>query len=423
MSETDKIKALLAGAKNNDREAVKELLNELASKMYFVSRLFLKDKETAKAAEQDALKKTFRTLAEADPDTFEENVRKAVRDAAAAKLMPLDLSVIDPSAEDEADELDLRELGQRSVLNALDGMNDASRCAFVLTYFDKMNAAECAEKLGTDETTISGLLKTGASQLKAAGLSAAALKSALRRMSPVADPAPAPVRFITLEKEEPAETAPAAAEEKTIEVPQMVTPAKEIVFPADPVSVQEEKIEVKPAETPAVTNPAPERKPAEVKETMEEEEEETEKKGLGMPVRIIMLIAAVACLALLLFDTSILKILPGGGNKAPDASSTDVPASTEPSESAEPAESAQPEETAKPSHPEGSLGKAKVNISGLRIRKGPGTNYDIIGEASNGEIFEVYEVKDDGTFDWYRVGTDRWIANNGQYCTYTVYTD
>jgi uncharacterized protein YgiM (DUF1202 family) len=59
------------------------------------------------------------------------------------------------------------------------------------------------------------------------------------------------------------------------------------------------------------------------------------------------------------------------------------------------------------------LFKAKVIVSALYKRKGPGKNYDILGYLVKGEVVNVYEVKD----GWYRIDPVEqiWSCGTNQY--------
>jgi len=56
---------------------------------------------------------------------------------------------------------------------------------------------------------------------------------------------------------------------------------------------------------------------------------------------------------------------------------------------------------------------AKVMTSDLRIRSGPGTNYDILGKIAEGAIVNIYDTRTNGKYDWYKISKDheQWIAN------------
>jgi len=53
-------------------------------------------------------------------------------------------------------------------------------------------------------------------------------------------------------------------------------------------------------------------------------------------------------------------------------------------------------------------GIGKVTSSDLNIRKGPGTNFDILAKLKKDDVIEFYEQS--GT--WLRVGVDRWVSAN-----------
>jgi hypothetical protein len=58
------------------------------------------------------------------------------------------------------------------------------------------------------------------------------------------------------------------------------------------------------------------------------------------------------------------------------------------------------------------IGRVKVIIDGLNIRKGNGTQYAVNRVAQKGEIFDVYA----NINDWHAVGGANWVfGNNGQY--------
>ena len=66
------------------------------------------------------------------------------------------------------------------------------------------------------------------------------------------------------------------------------------------------------------------------------------------------------------------------------------------------------------------IGTAKINqsASGLRIRKSASTKSTIVGHATIGKSYPVYEIKQNQGYTWYRIATDKWVANNGKWITY-----
>lgn len=66
------------------------------------------------------------------------------------------------------------------------------------------------------------------------------------------------------------------------------------------------------------------------------------------------------------------------------------------------------------------IGTITVNVEGLRIRKDADTNSDFIGGVQEGKTYDVYAVKNDGTYTWYQIQEGQWVADNGSWVTYTA---
>ena len=75
-------------------------------------------------------------------------------------------------------------------------------------------------------------------------------------------------------------------------------------------------------------------------------------------------------------------------------------------------------------------GYVKVNTNHLNVRKQASTSSDKIGRLNEGALLDVYEVKKDGQYTWYKVGAEigyynnypfAWIADNGSWLTYVPY--
>ena len=66
------------------------------------------------------------------------------------------------------------------------------------------------------------------------------------------------------------------------------------------------------------------------------------------------------------------------------------------------------------------IGTAKVKTNNLRIRRLPSTRSKIMGYVENGKTYKVYEIKKNQGYNWYRIGTEKWIADNGKWLTYKV---
>ncbi len=64
------------------------------------------------------------------------------------------------------------------------------------------------------------------------------------------------------------------------------------------------------------------------------------------------------------------------------------------------------------------IGTATVNVSGLRIRKGPGTGYSNVGVAQDGGSYYVYSVQQAGGYTWYQIGNGQWFASKDNWVSY-----
>ena len=59
-----------------------------------------------------------------------------------------------------------------------------------------------------------------------------------------------------------------------------------------------------------------------------------------------------------------------------------------------------------------------VAADAINIRRDPSTTSkeNIIDQVYMGETYTVYEQTEDSEYTWYRIGEDRWIANDGTWC-------
>ena len=101
--------------------------------------------------------------------------------------------------------------------------------------------------------------------------------------------------------------------------------------------------------------------------------------------------------------------------KKKPAETEEKPAETEQKPEEKPAET--------PSEPETTgdvVGSAEVIVDELRIRSGSGTGFDEVDVAPYGAVYDVYEVRSDNEYMWYRIGEDMWIADSeGSWVTFT----
>lgn len=59
--------------------------------------------------------------------------------------------------------------------------------------------------------------------------------------------------------------------------------------------------------------------------------------------------------------------------------------------------------------------QVKVLVDGLRVRKVNNINSDIIGYVLKNNVYDFYEVFKDDIYTWYKIGDDKWIADNGEF--------
>ena len=64
------------------------------------------------------------------------------------------------------------------------------------------------------------------------------------------------------------------------------------------------------------------------------------------------------------------------------------------------------------------IGYAFVNVDKLRVRSGARTESPAKGYATRGERYQVYEIKIDSQYKWYRIGDHRWIAGSEDWVSY-----
>jgi hypothetical protein len=223
----------------------------------------------------------------------------------------------------------------------------------------------------------------------------------------------------------------------------------QIPFPADPVSPVENTVDYVPvqeapaeetqqnAKTIAVESPRPRKQAAPVKEKkqswlssiffeeveVDDDEDVPEKKEkkhsvLGT-ILIILLAVLVGAFAYLYFEKP--SVLNGAlqkvglglpGYSQPVAAATASPSASA-AASASPSASATAEST--------NIGSLVVKAESINIRDAASTSGNAIGKTTKGSKYDVLAVKTDDSYNWYEIGTNRWIADqNGEWVTYTA---
>ncbi len=65
-----------------------------------------------------------------------------------------------------------------------------------------------------------------------------------------------------------------------------------------------------------------------------------------------------------------------------------------------------------------SIGFVSVKVDKLRVRYSPDTSATSRGTAVNGEKYKVFAIKEDSSYTWYQIGTNRWIAGKDGWTEY-----
>ena len=157
------IRELVEKASSGDRESIGTPLKTFTSDMYFITRLYVGDKETARSSEQTALRSALRNLRDSvSAESFEEWLSDIVRNTALQNIPAVEVrkdadlkytnkdEIPDTSLQlpDDKDECKIR------ILHALDALPSSERAAAALRYYDLMSLDEIGDKLNIskDET-------------------------------------------------------------------------------------------------------------------------------------------------------------------------------------------------------------------------------------------------------------------------------
>lgn len=183
--ETERCAALVARARQNDNEAVKELIEETQNKFFFVARSYVKNEADAGDVLQNSYIKAFRTLNTlSEDDRFEAWFSRIVTNTALDYMRKnstkYDLKFTDlndAETEQEYDPADERidyqpELSfsrqetERIINEIIASLPDEQRTAVMMHFFDGMTAKEIAEELGCKEVTVKARIRYAKEKIK-----------------------------------------------------------------------------------------------------------------------------------------------------------------------------------------------------------------------------------------------------------------
>lgn len=455
------LRTLAAKALRGDRDSVTAFLKYYTADMYYVSRLYLKDKDTAKKAVQQGLRKGLQKLGDSlkTPD-ITEWITGLVRQESLSALKPLRTTASYSSYYDSSDEIPAREdvlafteeECRIRILKALDKIAEPERAAVALRFFDHMNIDEISSMLEVSADEARSLLVSGKAGIRNAGIPVETLTALCERVNPEKSQTAYTADEIVIE--EPAqETAavsssgqyrharrqtsyteePAKAAERKESEPILAEPEE---MPADPEPVQAEEIQIPAAEPEPVIIPEPEVRQTQTTEEVNEmpvHKRKKKKSHVLLKSLLAILLGAAAAFGLYAY-LFMNKPKPASAAKPAaepaaetetEKQTTEKPAETEKEQTAETAPASAPAEKpaetpAEPENTNSVIGTAEVIVDELRIRSGSGTGFEEVDVAPYGAVYDVYEARGDSQYMWYRIGDDMWIADSeGSWVTFT----
>ena len=532
---SENIRNLVNAAVAGDRNAINEILKRYTSEMYFVTRLYVNNREDARNAEQFALRSAIRRLAESnDADNFEDWLSEIVRDEALHQVVPVDTRTLrnlpyttdDEKADNSAEYTYNMEECRIRILHVLDKLPEAERAVAALYLYDGMSIADVAQKLYLSEREVESLLTSAKTKINQTDIPLSSFLALVQRLKPAAEVTEIlPIAGVSkeednqfsmtkeveneiesFEEDRPQEIKDAINEGTVEEVVDYVEEPKEEVVPT-PILADEkidfpkevevetpivEKVKEMPAvdeedytkesvieestpiveekndaivktelpeaepvvvekETLPIAEPVEIEKP-EVKEevvpttnrSFQEEKVEVEnvKPIKEEPTRVAKPKRKVNPLRFLLVLLLALLLIFGGyylffsKDKKPAApasnqetttetnTTTEETSGTENSTTGENTTNSETNTNTNSEEPQKDtdgkpIGTLEVLADdGINVRTGPSTDNDVVEAVEDGRKLDVYEISEDGTYTWYRIGEDKWIADGGGWVDY-----
>lgn len=401
MKTETEIKETLQRALMNDRQALSEILNEYGPKMFYETRLFFYDRKKAKDVEQGALRRAFSRLKEAaSAVSVDQWFADIVEDEALKNLLPIE----DPGEQyddyTETDEIPTayseipegREECMAEILRVLDILPADERTASVLHFYKHMSVYETAARMGISPGGVRTLLTSAKARIHQAGEDLGTFIAAIDEIHPEISP------VSTLElgpfgdaMEEP---------EPTI----MVSGLDEVAA----------SVQTKPAGEPEKKKAEPVFRQEEYDEYEEDDDDDDEDdiSKIGVFFKIFFTILLLAALGVGAYYWFFIRTGKDDTGTMPVPSET---AETTPTPTPQidetPLPTPTPEVTEEPD--DGTIGSLTVLVRQLNVRSGPGTGYAIVKTASAGEEYDVYDISESGSYTWYQIDEDQWVADSG----------
>lgn len=467
------IRELVEKASSGDRESIGTLLKTFTSDMYFITRLYVGDKETARSSEQTALRSALRNLRDSvSAESFEEWLSDIVRNTALQNIPAVEVrkdadlkytnkdEIPDTSLQlpDDKDECKIR------ILHALDALPSSERAAAALRYYDLMSLDEIGDKLNISKDETRKLLASAKQILANGDTGVSALLALASKVNPrlafdeeAAVAAQEPEEDILeaggLSLDELFDEAESRNGDDTaanLNIPE--EPEEEEGFKIhfdepeeqeeDPFGnfsfenetpAQEEKNsffdipdEIDPEPTKVVESVNQIVYPAEDDDDDDYEEKPRKKGGFLKWFLPLLLIAALAGGAFYLFGIKgytiddIKSLIPGMGGKPAETATPEPTPEATATPTPTPAPTPTPTPTPEPT-PEGEpvIGQATINVMDLTIRNGAGVSFEYVDLAEPDATYDVYETAEADGYTWYRIGENQWVPSDGTWIAYT----
>ena len=444
MSETmteNGLREIVRKAAGGDRDAMKTLMRGITSDMYFVTRLFIADRNTARASEETALRSALGRLKEDEAqESFEQWISKIVRDEAVRRILPLDADAIEDLPYSELDEYGspeniiayTEEECRVRILHALDALEPAERAAAALHFYEHLTPGEASEYLGITSDQYKSLLSSAKNKFRDGDIDLHTFAALTDRVNPApaaAEPEPEVTDEPLFDLEIPEEPEfRNEADFDTMELEAQKDDAPIFTDPAlqaeEPKLLQDtsvyEKSRIAEEEKPPVKEPEPVQI---VDDDAYEDEDDDEDEGGGsafLKILLALLIMAAVCGGVYWW------LFMRNANPAPKDDTTPSSEVT-PAEDDKPADEGSvtpaPEPAPEPAppafDPNAIIGTAHINVAGIPIHSEANEASAVSGEVVAGADYAVYEVRQDGTDIWYRLDENEWIDTEEGWVTYT----
>ncbi|MBR2811766.1 MAG: sigma-70 family RNA polymerase sigma factor [Solobacterium sp.] len=189
----DEIRELLIRASNYDREAMGTILKSYATQLFFIARLYQRDKRLAKTIEENTFRKIFQQAAqgavESDCEAWMTDMLKKEMLRSVMPLMELGHTF---DSYTEADEVaaknvrlpDTTAQKQDWILQLLDVLNKEERVVFALHFYDHKSIVDTASEALLTVGSVKSYLSSGKQRLMEANYDLGLLLALIEDVNP-----------------------------------------------------------------------------------------------------------------------------------------------------------------------------------------------------------------------------------------------